>query len=125
MPASLIIEGMAQTGGFLIGQARGFREKVILAKVVRAVFHREAGPGDQLVFEASVLGDIKDEGAGIGGRVLCGGELLAEVELMFVHLDKSGTRVDPGAGNFVFDSQQFRQVAAISGIAELAGLLGK
>ena len=32
MPASLIIEGMAQTAGILVGHAEGFREKVILAK---------------------------------------------------------------------------------------------
>ena len=31
MPASLMVEGMAQTAGILVGAARGFREKVILA----------------------------------------------------------------------------------------------
>src|SRR5260221_13596922 len=33
MPASLIIEGLAQTGGILVGEAGGFAEKVVLAKV--------------------------------------------------------------------------------------------
>ena len=34
MPASLIIEGMAQTAGILVGtMSSGFAEKVILAKV--------------------------------------------------------------------------------------------
>jgi len=36
MPATLILEGMAQTAGILVGHAEGFREKVILAKVNRA-----------------------------------------------------------------------------------------
>ena len=36
MPASLLIEGMAQTAGILVGHARNFEEKVILAKVKRA-----------------------------------------------------------------------------------------
>ncbi len=42
MPASLILEGLAQTGGILVGEANQFREKVVLAKVPKAVFHREA-----------------------------------------------------------------------------------
>ena len=35
MPASLIIEGLAQTGGILVGEAGGFAEKVVLAKIPR------------------------------------------------------------------------------------------
>src|SRR5205814_455364 len=45
MPASLIIEGMAQTAGILVGHAEGFGEKVILAKVGVAELDREATPG--------------------------------------------------------------------------------
>ena len=40
VPHSLIIEGFAQTAGILVGEARNFAEKVILAKVTRATFHR-------------------------------------------------------------------------------------
>ena len=35
-PPTLMIEGMAQTGGVLVGEAFDFREKVVLAKVSRA-----------------------------------------------------------------------------------------
>src|SRR6185295_10736440 len=45
MPASLIVEGMAQTAGILVGHAEGFREKVILAKVGVAELEREVTPG--------------------------------------------------------------------------------
>jgi 3-hydroxyacyl-[acyl-carrier-protein] dehydratase len=38
LPNTLIIEGMAQTAGILVGHAGGFREKVILAKIARAKF---------------------------------------------------------------------------------------
>jgi len=48
MPASLIIEGLAQTGGILVGEAGGFAEKVVLAKIPRAEFHGVACAGDQL-----------------------------------------------------------------------------
>src|SRR3954471_18271391 len=40
VPHSLIVEGMAQTAGILVGEARDFKEKVILAKVSKATFHR-------------------------------------------------------------------------------------
>ena len=36
MPASLIVEGMAQTAGMLVGHASDFKEQVILAKVLQA-----------------------------------------------------------------------------------------
>ena len=35
VPHSLIVEGMAQTSGILVGEARNFEEKVILAKIGR------------------------------------------------------------------------------------------
>jgi len=47
MPQSLLIEAMAQTSGILVGEARNFKEKVILAKITRAVFYDLARPGDQ------------------------------------------------------------------------------
>ena len=42
MPAPLILEGLAQTGGILVGEANDFREKVVLAKIPSARFQREA-----------------------------------------------------------------------------------
>src|SRR5438876_4772791 len=44
-PHSLIVEGMAQTAGILVGEAGGFAEKVILAKIGRATFHQLVRPG--------------------------------------------------------------------------------
>src|SRR5947199_2332946 len=80
MPAALVLEGLAQTGGILVGEANNFQEKVILAKVPRAVFHRELLAGERLVYEAEVL-HMRPEGAAVAGRVLVGGELTAEVEI--------------------------------------------
>ena len=39
MPASLMIEGMAQTGGILLGETHDFARIVILAKVPKMAFH--------------------------------------------------------------------------------------
>src|SRR5882672_10282653 len=72
MPASLILEGLAQTGGILVGEANEFREKVVLAKVPRAVFHREMLAGEQLIYEVEVL-HMRPEGAAVIGRVLVNG----------------------------------------------------
>ena len=72
MPAALILEGLAQTGGILVGEANQFREKVVLAKVPNVVFHREMLAGEQLVYEAEIL-HLREEGASVAGRVLVDG----------------------------------------------------
>jgi len=82
MPASLIIEGLAQTGGILVGEAGGFAEKVVLAKIPRAEFHGVACAGDQLVYEVT-LTDLRSEGAVVAAKAFLDGELLAEAEIVF------------------------------------------
>ena len=54
MPGSLIIEGMAQTAGILVGHTGQFAEKVILAKVSDATLQADARPGDTLLYEAEL-----------------------------------------------------------------------
>jgi len=97
MPASLIIEGMAQTAGLLIGEMEGFAQRVVLAKIGKAVFHRPAMPGDTLRYEATI-GDVKGDGALASCNGYIGGELVAEVDLMFAFLDErfpSGPLFEP------------------------------
>src|ERR671934_1808246 len=62
MPACLILEGLAQTGGILVGEANDFREKVILAKILSAGFRREALAGETLVYDVEIL-TLRPEGA--------------------------------------------------------------
>src|SRR5438270_3095415 len=96
MPAPLILEGLAQTGGILVGEANDFKEKVVLAKIPRATFHREALAGECLVYEVELL-HLRPEGASVVGRVYAGAgdgagspaALIAEAEIFFAHLDKS------------------------------------
>jgi 3-hydroxyacyl-[acyl-carrier-protein] dehydratase len=104
MPAALILEGLAQTGGILIGEANDFREKVILAKVPFAKFHREAMPGETLTYRADVV-DLRPEGAVVKGKVTCGADLVAEAEIFFAHLDQSRSRQVFGGDNFVFTGE--------------------
>lgn len=85
-PHALIIEGMAQTAGLLVGEAKGFETRVVLAKVSRAEFHRAVLPGSQLRFSAQVE-DIQDDGAITSGAVTVNGEPQADISLVFAHLD--------------------------------------
>lgn len=101
MPASLMIEGMAQTAGILVGEARQFAEKVILAKVKRAVFSRIVRPGEQLRYEATIE-QVAESAASTVGRITCGGELVGEVDLVFSHIDQNMSGLAFPKENFVF-----------------------
>jgi 3-hydroxyacyl-[acyl-carrier-protein] dehydratase len=51
MPGTMILEGMAQTAGLLLGEGK----LAVLAEVERARFRRPVVPGDRLTFKARVL----------------------------------------------------------------------
>jgi 3-hydroxyacyl-[acyl-carrier-protein] dehydratase len=101
MPASLILEGLAQTGGILVGEANNFQEKVVLAKISKAVFHREALAGEQLIYDVELL-MLGAEGGSVKGTVTSDGQLVGEAELMFAHLDRNLSSKLFGDQNFVF-----------------------
>jgi len=86
MPNSLIVEGLAQTGGILVGEKSGFEEKVILAKISKARFHFAAVPGDTLMYSVQVE-SFQDSGAIVSGTSHVGEKLQGEVELFFAYLD--------------------------------------
>src|SRR5436305_11490694 len=75
MPATLILEGLAQTGGILVGDANDFREKVVLAKVPWARCHREVLAGCQLTYEVELL-HLRPEGAAVAARARVGDDLV-------------------------------------------------
>lgn len=107
VPHSLIVEGMAQTAGILVGEARNFAEKVILAKIGRATFHRLVRPGDTIAFNAKI-DQLSEQGASISGTVnLQDGSnaVVAEIELMFSHIDQNMAGLKFPEHNFVFTEQ--------------------
>ena len=112
MPNSLIIEGMAQTSGILVGEARNFEEKVILAKIGKAKFHRLVRPGDTLYYFARIE-QLNETGASISGVVRIGPDanapLVAEIDLMFSHIDKNLGGASFPEHNFVF-TEQFKDL---------------
>lgn len=119
MPASLMIEGMAQTAGILVGSCRKFEEKVILAKIVTARFDAEVLPGDVIRYDAT-LDRIDDAGAATSGAVALMRAPRAEwvplgqVDLMFSHVDQNMAGLAFPEENFVFDEN-------LSGILRTAG----
>jgi 3-hydroxyacyl-[acyl-carrier-protein] dehydratase len=100
MSGALIIEGFAQSGGLLVGEASGFQERVVLAKVARAEFHDIARPGDTFVLKTQVE-DIRSTGGIISGSCHIGERLLANVELVFANLDEQRTRHVRKAGDMI------------------------
>jgi 3-hydroxyacyl-[acyl-carrier-protein] dehydratase len=101
MPECLIIEAMAQTAGILVGEAKSFKEKVILAKVKKAVFSDYVRPGDTLKLHAKIE-TIAAEAASTTGRVTRGEDTIAEIDLMFSHIDQNLAGKQFPEENFVF-----------------------
>jgi 3-hydroxyacyl-[acyl-carrier-protein] dehydratase len=110
MPTCLMIEGMAQTAGILVGQARDFKEKVILAKVAKAEFTDIVVPGDQITYQAQI-DSIAPEAASIKGVVLKNGQQIGVIEMMFSHIDNNLSGVKFPEENFVFTGSFERMVA--------------
>jgi 3-hydroxyacyl-[acyl-carrier-protein] dehydratase len=87
MPNSLIVEGMAQTGGLLVGEMGEFKNRVVLAKLSKALFHRPATPGETLRYTA-VVQSVQPDGAIVATTSHVGDELQAEAEMWFAFLDE-------------------------------------
>jgi 3-hydroxyacyl-[acyl-carrier-protein] dehydratase len=86
-PNSLIIEGMAQTGGLLVSEHNDFQERVILAKIARSVFHFCARPGDTLTYRATIE-QIRRDGAIVVTTSHVEERLQGEAEIFFAHLNE-------------------------------------
>jgi len=110
MPAPLILEGLAQTGGILVGEANDYQQKVVLAKIPWARFQGEALAGQQLVYDVELL-QLGEVGASVKGRVTAleppssQGELMGEAEIFFAHLDQASSQQLFGDHNFVFSGE--------------------
>jgi len=101
MPESLMIEAMAQTAGILVGEATNFQEKVILAKIKKAVFHDHVVPGETIQLYAEIE-SIVPEAASTSGTIRRDQQVIAEIDLMFSHIDRNLAGKDFPEENFVF-----------------------
>jgi len=126
MPASLIIEGCAQSAGILVGHAEAFREKVVLAKIGSAEIARDAGPGSTLRYTATIVRldaqgamttvaiDLWEHGK-LGANSNSQWQRIGQVELMFSHLDQNLAGTKFPEHNFVF-GESFKTLLRTSGV---------
>jgi beta-hydroxyacyl-ACP dehydratase FabZ len=94
MPGVLILEAMAQVGGFLLMSsldARAEKKVVYFTGIDRARFRRPVVPGDQIRIEVAIR-QIRRQLCRLGGEATVDGQLVAEAEMssMLVGRDPSG-----------------------------------
>ncbi|HWB18827.1 MAG TPA: hypothetical protein VG711_00885 [Phycisphaerales bacterium] len=128
MPASLMIEGMAQTAGILVGTLNRFREKVILAKIVSAKIDTDVTPGQTIRYDAELESNHAAGAAtnGIVSRWVFNSdstpgewERIGEINLLFSHIDQNFSGLDFPKENFVF-SDNFKMILRAAGLDRLA-----
>ncbi|MCH8328681.1 MAG: 3-hydroxyacyl-ACP dehydratase FabZ [Candidatus Marinimicrobia bacterium] len=91
MPGVLILEAMAQAGGFLLlnEQINPATKLVYFSAIDKARFRQAVVPGDQLILEIELL-RIRLSTAKMAGRAFVDGKLVAEAELMATIVDREG-----------------------------------
>jgi 3-hydroxyacyl-[acyl-carrier-protein] dehydratase len=112
MPHSLIIEGLAQAGGLLVGEIHHFERKVILAKISRARFYGTPRPGDQLLYSVK-LENFQEDGALVTGTSYLGDTLQAEIDLYFAYLDNRNVNREQ------FEPAEFLRMMRIFGMYDV------
>ena len=123
MPGSLMMEGMAQTAGILVGSVRRFAEKVILAKIQKAQIDADVTPGQCIRYDASIE-RIDGMGASTVGTIerldhrTGQWERIGSTEIMFSHVDQNMSGLAFPEHNFVF-SDSFRNILRSSGLGHL------
>lgn len=122
MPGSLIIEGMAQSAGILVGHAGAFKEKVILAKIAKATLDLDALPGQTLRYTATVE-RMDAAGASTKGVVDVfdhanpdkGFQPFGSIDLLFSFIDQNMSGLGFPEHNFVF-GDGFKTLLRTSGV---------
>ena len=90
MPGVLILEAMAQVGGFLLMSsldARGEKKLLYFTGIDKARFRRPVMPGDQIRFELKIL-QRRLQVCRMKGEAYVDGKLVAEAELRSVVTDR-------------------------------------
>ncbi len=90
MPGVLIIESMAQAGGFLVFKSLPDRESklVFLMGIEKARFRRPVRPGDQLRLEMVVV-RVRGRAGKLRGQAFVGDQRAAEAQILFSLVDRS------------------------------------
>ncbi len=90
MPGVMILEAMAQVGGFLLMSsldARGEKKLIYFTGIDRARFRKPVVPGDQVRFEVKIL-QTRRQLCRLKGAAYVDGKLVAEAEMSSVLVDR-------------------------------------
>ena len=96
MPGALIVEAMAQLGGFLLEMSLNEPgrplQRALLVQIYNAKFHDFAGPGDQLEIEVRLESELQGA-AQIEAEAHAGGKRIARGTLTFILREIDSERV--------------------------------
>lgn len=116
MPATLVLEAMAQTAGMLCAATARWREKMVLAKVEVAAFPAAARAGDRLDLAAEML-DSREGTYRLRTTASVGDVVVAEATILLRGL---GLETEEGRA---FDTAAYRAARAENlralGVADL------
>jgi 3-hydroxyacyl-[acyl-carrier-protein] dehydratase len=85
VPSTLVIEALAQAGGWLNLISRDFGVKAVLGLVEGARILRQVQPGDVMTLDVDLL-YVHSDGATVRGQARVGDESVATVErIVFIH----------------------------------------
>ena len=98
MPGALIIEGMGQAATLLLRyNLENHWEKEVLAyKIKEAKFMHPTFPGDQIKYEATLLG-MDDRGGMVQGKVIVGDKVVAECSMTLAVVERKAFRANYSA----------------------------
>ena len=85
-PGALVVEAMAQLGGFLLEMSLNRPEcvrRALLVQIDQAKFHKPAEPGDRIILTAA-MGEQMADAAKVTVRAELEGEKMATARLTFV-----------------------------------------
>jgi 3-hydroxyacyl-[acyl-carrier-protein] dehydratase len=91
MPATLVLEGMAQTAGLLVADALDYKLQVVLAKVGAVRLEFEPVPGDTIEFHAEIV-ELSASGSVVRVTSRIGDRDHGAADLYYGHLE-AGTMV--------------------------------
>jgi len=84
-PEPLIIEALAQVGGWAISTSLNYRYLAIMVMIDEAKFFKPVHPGDQLRLKIEIT-EMNEYGAAIRGTAAVKGEIIARVERIYFTL---------------------------------------
>ena len=84
-PEPLIIEALAQVGGWAISTSLNYRYLAIMVMIDEAKFFKPVLPGDQLRLQIEIT-EMNEYGAAIRGTAAVKGETVAQVERIYFTL---------------------------------------